>query len=47
MFKNILGQAAYMIIVILVILTAGEYFIPEDCAVVFSEGRNVSRWQLS
>ncbi len=31
--KNILGQAIYMTAVLLIILMAGEYFIPEDCYV--------------
>jgi Ca2+ transporting ATPase len=30
MMKHILGQSAYMVIVILIILFAGEYFIPEE-----------------
>ncbi len=33
MLKNILGQVAYMISVLFVVLLAGEYFIPEDCYV--------------
>lgn len=33
MMKNIIGQAVYMVAVLLVILMAGEYFIPEDCYV--------------
>jgi len=32
--KNIIGQAIYMVIVLLIILLAGEYFIPEDCHTV-------------
>lgn len=31
MMKNIIGQSIYMVAVLLVILMAGEYFIPEDC----------------
>lgn len=31
--KNIIGQSVYMIAVLMVILMAGEYFIPEDCYV--------------
>lgn len=31
MMKNILGQSIYMVTVLLIILMAGEYFIPEDC----------------
>jgi hypothetical protein len=31
MMKNIIGQSIYMVAVLLVILLAGEYFIPEDC----------------
>lgn len=31
MMKNIIGQSVYMVAVLLVILMAGEYFIPEDC----------------
>lgn len=29
--KNIIGQAIYMVTILMVILMAGEYFIPEDC----------------
>ena len=31
MMKNIIGQAIYMVAVLLVVLMTGEYFIPEDC----------------
>ena len=31
MMKNIVGQSIYMITILLIILLAGEYFIPEDC----------------
>jgi len=34
MMKNIIGQSLYMVPVLLVILFAGEYFIPEDCSLV-------------
>ena len=37
--KNIIGQACYMVIALLVILLAGEYFIPEDCHVL-QDGNN-------
>ena len=41
MLKNILGQAVYMTAALLVILMAGEYFIPEDCYVTEFEGKLV------
>jgi len=34
MFKHILGQATYMIAVVLIILFAGEYFLPEEEIIV-------------
>lgn len=39
--KNILGQSVYMTAVLLVILMAGEYFIPEDCYVEYDKGNAV------
>jgi len=39
--KNIIGQSIYMIAVLLVILLAGEYFIPEDCHTKEHEGHVV------
>lgn len=41
MMKNIIGQSVYMIASLLVILLAGEYFIPEDCHVKEYEGEYV------
>lgn len=40
MFKNIIGQAVYMITVIIIILVVGEYFIPEDCYEYFVPSKN-------
>lgn len=34
MTKNIIGQATYMIIIIMIILFAGEYFLPEENQIV-------------
>ena len=31
MMKNIIGQSVYMTVALLIVLLAGEYFIPEDC----------------
>jgi len=38
MFKNIIGQSVYMTAVLLIVLLAGEYFIPEDCYVSEKDG---------
>jgi hypothetical protein len=41
MMKNIIGQSVYMTAALLVILLAGEYFIPEDCHTKAYEGQTV------